>query len=302
MYSYDDIFLFVKVVDVGNFSDSAKLLKISAATISRRIRGLEDSLGVVLIRRDTRNFELTAAGEQIYQEFLNKDKLFSEAIKNIIAQDQEVKGALRVALPLILGLEKITPYIYKFNQQYPNIRLEVCYQHRVINMVKDGFDIAIVNHLPTQQMQKVKKVFSTYMNLYCTKKYADKYGIPESLDTIFDYPIASAISHDYTIPDSIIAKNNKTGEEILVKIPIKKLKLCINNALGGVILLKTNEYIVGLPHFLKVDTINEPLVKVLPDYNFGEADFYLLRHPNEKHDITETLVKYLLLALDIGSS
>ncbi|AUR52963.1 LysR family transcriptional regulator [Aquella oligotrophica] len=109
MYSYDDIFLFVKVVDVGNFSDSAKLLKISAATISRRIRGLEDSLGVALIRRDTRNFELTAAGEQIYQEFLNKDKLFSEAIKNIIAQDQEVKGVLRVALPLILGLEKITP-------------------------------------------------------------------------------------------------------------------------------------------------------------------------------------------------
>lgn len=301
MYSYDDIFLFVKVVDVGNFSDSAKLLKLSAATISRRIRGLEDRLGVTLIRRDTRNFEITTVGEQIYQEFSSKDKLFNEAIKNIIAQDQEVNGVLRIALPLILGLEKITPYIYKFNQQYPNIRLEVCYQHRVINMIKDGFDIAIVNHLPTQQMQKVKKIYSTYMNLYCTRKYADKYGIPESLDTIFDYPIASAISHDYTIPDSIMARNNKTGEETLVKIPIKKLKLCINNALGGVMLLKTNEYIVGLPHFLSIDTINEPLVKVLPDYNFGEADFYLLRHPNEKHDITEILVKYLLLALNIDS-
>ncbi len=301
MYSYDDIFLFVKVVDVGNFSDSAKLLKLSAATISRRIRGLEDSLGVTLIRRDTRNFEITTVGEQLYQEFSSKDKLFNAAIKNIIAQDQEVNGVLRIALPLILGLEKITPYIYKFNQQYPNIRLEVCYQHRVINMIKDGFDVAIVNHLPTQQMQKVKKIFSTYMNLYCTRKYADKYGIPKSLDTIFDYPIASAISHDYTIPDSIMARNNKTGEETLVKIPIKKLKLCINNALGGVMLLKTNEYIVGLPHFLNIDTINEPLVKVLPDYNFGEADFYLLRHPNEKHDITEILVKYLQLALNIDS-
>ena len=300
MYSYDDIFLFIKVVDVGSFSDSAKLLKVNAATIGRRIRALEDSLGVTLIRRDSRNFELTAAGEQVYQEFSSKDKLFDEVIKSIIAQDREANGVLRVALPLILGLEKITPYIYKFNQQYPNIRLEVCYQHRIISMIKDGFDVAIINHLPMQQMQKVRKVFSTYMNLYCTQKYADKYGIPDSLDTIFDYPIAGAISYDYTVPDSLMARNNKTGEEVSVKIPVKKLKLCINNALGGVMLLKTHEYIVGLPHFLDINSINEPLVKVLPDYNFGEADYYLLRHPHEKRNITEILVKYLLSALDVA--
>lgn len=111
MYSYDDIFLFVKVVEVGSFSDSAKLLKINAATISRRIRALEDELGVILIRRDTRNFEVTTTGLQIYHEFSSKDKLFDEVIKDIVAHDQEVNVVLKVALPLILGLEKITPII-----------------------------------------------------------------------------------------------------------------------------------------------------------------------------------------------
>jgi len=301
MYSYDDIFLFVKIVEIGSFSDSAKLLKMSSPTISRRVRTLEDSLKTVLIRRDTRNFEVTSAGWQIYHEFAGKDKLFNEAIENIISQDQIGDGVLRVALPLILGLEKITPCLHRFNQQYPNVRLEVSYQHRVINIIKDGFDVAIINHLPPQQMQKVKKIFSTYMNLYCTPQYADKYGIPDSLDNVFDYPIVGIILDDYTIPDSIQVVNNKTGEKTYLKIPVKKLKLCINNALNASVLVKTHEYIVGLPHFFNFDSINEPLIKILPDYNFGEANFYLLRHPHEKHCITDAFIKHVLSSLNVNN-
>lgn len=278
MYSYDDLFLFAKVVEVRSFVHTSKLLNTTHTTVSRRIKALEEQLGVTLIKFDTRNFEVTEIGQQVYDLIKNEAYSLDERINEIVKHQKEPTGLIKVQLPVVMFKNLITPEVPKFLRKYKKIRLAICYQNGEIDLVKDGFDLAIINHIPKQQSVKIKNVFNSSLKLYCTRAYADKYGVPKSIEELSNHLITGFMMADKTIPNNCVLTNIKTQQETIVSMPNR---IVLNNADHVTQLLLSNEVICGI--YNAGNTFSEckdtEIVPVLPDYAMLNMNFYMIRHP-----------------------
>ncbi len=289
MYSYDDIFLFVKVVEVGSFIATAKMLKIGQSTISRRMQRLEDELGLDLFRQSSRGFELTENGQALYQSFKGRNDGFDDLVAKLIGKQRNLEGTLKVALPTILAVEYIAAKIPEFLRKYPGINLEISLQTQEIDIVKYGFDLAILNHMPRQQSQKIKKIYSSESALYCTREYQAKYGIPETPDELCQHIVTGSINEDYSINGKIEFIHRTTGESIIVDMP---KRIAINNVLISAPMLYTDEVIVGLLE-IKNKAADDNIIRVLPDYCIRVINYYLVKHPYENNPLTGLFAEYI---------
>lgn len=282
MYSFDDLFLFTQVADIGSYLHTAKKLKISETTIGRRIKNLERSLNVKLIHMTTKHFEITEIGMQIYSAIKNRSinmEYLIEAIDNILKSKLEPQGNITLVLPNALGFELITDKIPDFLDRYPKINLNILYQNKELDLIKDGIDVAIINHIPKLQSQKIKHIYSSNVKLFCTKKYADKYGIPNTPQELSSHRVTGYINDDYSVDKNLPITHIKTGE--IVVIPMPK-KITTNNSLHNIKLLQTGKVIGALLCDLeleKTNIINEAdLIHVLPNYLIDKKHYYLVRH------------------------
>ena len=278
MYSYDDLFLFAKVVEVGSFIHTSKLLNTTHTTISRRIKTLEEQLGVTLLKVDTRNFEITEIGKLVYAAINKEANIIDERIKNIVEQQNEPTGLIKVQLPIAMSQNIITPKIPGFLRKYPKVKLTICYQNTEVDLIKDGFDLALVNYIPKQQSLKIKNVFTTSFKLYCTRAYAQRYGVPKTLEELSNHMVTGIMLEDKTIPSNLIITNIKTKQETVVTMPNR---IVINNETHMIKLLHSNEVICGIFDFeFNYPRIErEDIIPVLPNYALTDIKFYLIRHP-----------------------
>lgn len=279
MYSLDDLFLFIRVVDVGSFVHTAKALKISETTVSRRIKNLERQMGISLLSVNTKNFELTDYGRQVYNEIKERYEPVNgliESIENIIEHKKEPIGTLNIVLPVVMSLELISPHIPKFISKYPKISLNIQYQNKEVDMIKDGVDIAILNHMPRQQTQKIRNVYSVYFKLYCSKAYAHKYGLPKTPDDLAKHLVVGYILDDGTIPNNVAITNIKTEQITITSMP---RRITTNNGLHSIKWVLSNEMICPLLES-SISSIQEGIIEVLPEYQLYKMEYYLLRHPH----------------------
>lgn len=289
MYSFDDLFLFAQVVEIGSYLHTAKKLKISETTIGRRIKNLESSLNVKLIHMTTKHFEVTEVGKQIYSAIKNRAinmEHLIEVIDDILKSKLDPQGTINLVLPPVLAFELITPKIPEFLDQYPKINLNIFYQNKDLDLIKDGIDIAIINHIPKLQSQTIKNVFSSEAKLFCTKKYANEYGVPKTPQELNLHRVTGYINDDYSVDKNLPITHIKTGEIIVIPMP---KKITTNNSLHNIQLLYSNKVICALLCDLdleKINNINETeLIHVLPDYLIKKKNYYLIRHPTARNDL-----------------
>ena len=279
MNLYDDVFLFTQVVDYGSFLSSAKHLKIEQSTISRRIKRLEESLGLVLIRRNTKNFDLTEAGLNLYESFKDSKRELDQKMSCIVERKNTLKGTLNVLLPPTMANEIITPRLPEFLRRYPDINLNIIYSYEELNLIKDHYDIAITALLPKQQTQKVKFLFSAERVFYCTKKYVEKYGLPKTPRELENHLVTGFLLDDHSMPGTVEFENRNSGEKIIIPMP---RRLLINGGSQSMVLAKTDEVIsrnVDYMHMNKEES--QRLVRVLEDYKISQISYYLIRHNND---------------------
>lgn len=265
---------------------------MSQSTISRRIKNLEGQLGVILIRRSTKQFELTDVGLEIYQTFKGRIDDFGNVIANIVQKKQEPSGTIKVVLPPVLSLDLITPHLPKFLIKYPKINLDICYSNMEIDLIQNGFDLAVINHIPKQQTQKIRNIYNVKGCLYCTPKYAKKYGIPKKPEDLHKHLVTGLMMEDFTIPNQAELIHKKTGRITVIDMP---RRITVNNAIHAQKLMESNEVIGVLRYF---DEMKGNIISILPNYYLYNANYYLIRHPNENDiknklfcDFLESLLK-----------
>ncbi len=176
MIKFDLIQAFMVVVETNSFNVAAKKLDKSTAAISQKINALEKHLNVSLIKRDTRNMEITPIGHAYYNQCR---KIFSEierADKLIKTQHEEPHGKLKVACPL----KSLVPKIAQFKNLYPDIELEIDSNEKWPNVQKSKIDIIVGITLPAPQDYVCKKIGTVRYTLCASKAYFKKYGKPES--------------------------------------------------------------------------------------------------------------------------
>ena len=292
-YSYDDIYLFVKVVECESFTATTKILNIAQSTISRRMGVLEKSLGLKLFQHNQgKSFCLTDAGELLYAKFKHQKYEVDNFINKVTQDKDNPKGRLKIILPPVFAIKLITPHLPDFCLKYPDINLEVAYQNIEFDLVKNDFDFAILNHLPRQQNQKITKILTLAFGLYCTKQYKDTYGIPETPEELSSHMVTSFLFDDYTPQKNFDFIHSKTGDVIVIEAPDKNI--AINNAVQGYKMMFSNKIIVAaFPQ--QVDAANEDIIRVLPEYMVGNfISYYMIRHPFKNRYATQTFAEFIL--------
>ncbi|MBK2144396.1 LysR family transcriptional regulator, partial [Francisella tularensis] len=119
--NFDDIFLFVKLVNIGTFTELAKQLNVSQSTVSRRIQSLEESINTKLIKRNSRGvIEVTTEGQSLYNNFSYIEEQAVVTFQKWINNSKQIKGILRVGVPKLFFDNLVAPKLDTFYTRYPN--------------------------------------------------------------------------------------------------------------------------------------------------------------------------------------
>jgi DNA-binding transcriptional LysR family regulator len=143
MRSLAEMAVFAKTVTTSSLSAAARELGVSTAAVSRKLASLEARLGVRLLNRTTRRIALTDEGARYYEACVRILAEIEEAEAQAAARRVEPQGILKVALPATFGHKHIAPLIPEFSKRYPGIHLALSLSDRAINVIDEGFDLAI---------------------------------------------------------------------------------------------------------------------------------------------------------------
>lgn len=161
MQDLNDLFYFVKVVEHGGFAPAGRALGIPKSKLSRRISELEERLDVRLINRSPRVFNVTELGKDYYRHCVAM-LLEAEAAQEVIDHSRsEPVGSIRVCCPSGINYFLMAPLIVRFMQKYPKINVEMDATSRRVDVVREGFDVALrVRYPPLEDSDLTMKVLS----------------------------------------------------------------------------------------------------------------------------------------------
>ncbi|AZQ84458.1 LysR family transcriptional regulator [Colwellia sp. Arc7-635] len=176
--------VFSHVVEQGSFSAAAKHIGLSRAVVSYHIKKLERQLGITLLNRSTRSIALTEAGSDYYQRCRIIAQQASAANQQIENIKNEPEGLLKITCPVSVGLHTIVPALDKFRKIYPKIELDLMLTDEVVNIVKEGIDLAIRGAPLSDSGLQARKLAVLATCICGSPAYFQQYGRPEQLNEL----------------------------------------------------------------------------------------------------------------------
>jgi DNA-binding transcriptional LysR family regulator len=135
--------IFREVVLAGSFSKAAAKLKQPKSRISRNVASLEEEMGLQLIYRTTRQFQMTSAGHDLMQKTMHLLGELERAVDSITASAEEVAGVLRVSVPDDMGTELMGEICNSFMALYPKVTIDLQVSNLIVDMVRESFDMVV---------------------------------------------------------------------------------------------------------------------------------------------------------------
>jgi DNA-binding transcriptional LysR family regulator len=183
--SLGGVSVFVEAVEAGGFSAAATRLHLSRSAIGKTIAKLEARLGVRLFHRTTRSQTLTEDGQAFYERCL---KALAEIRLGEAAIDsgrREVAGRLRVSMPVLFGRHCVAPILTSLARQHPKLELDLNFTDRLVDLLADGFDLAIRNAaLGDGAGLSVRRIAAMRLAVFAAPDYLERNGAPKSLDDL----------------------------------------------------------------------------------------------------------------------
>jgi DNA-binding transcriptional LysR family regulator len=174
---------FVRVVEDGSFTAAAKRLGIPKSSVSRSVTALERSLGVRLMQRTTRALSLTDAGRTYFQQVRPALASLSDSSASVSALGSEVRGRVRVVSAAATE-QLLARFVADFSRQHPGVQIETSFTNRHVDLVAEGFDIAIHCGEPPNGTVVARKLASASAGLFASPKYLRRRGTPKTLDDL----------------------------------------------------------------------------------------------------------------------
>lgn len=139
----EDIAVFTMVVDQGSFSGAGLKLVLSKSAVSKRIDRLERALGLRLLQRSTRALSMTEAGRTIYERAIQSISILEEARNDASNLTETPQGLIKVTTSVAFGKLCLAPLLSEFIQRYPAIKIQLALLDRTVDLVEEGFDLAV---------------------------------------------------------------------------------------------------------------------------------------------------------------
>lgn len=179
MDSLTSLTSFVRTAETLSFVQAARLLGVSASAVGKNVARLEHKLGVRLFNRSTRSVSLTAEGAALLIRCKHILEQIQEAESELTSSAAQPTGKLRVSLPVI-GYRLLLPALPAFTRRYPEVELDLDFSDRLVNIIDEGFDVAIRSGELADSRLTSKKLGGFHFILCASPGYLNDYGVPAS--------------------------------------------------------------------------------------------------------------------------
>lgn len=268
---WDKLRIFHAVADAGSLTHAGDTLHLSQSAVSRQIRALEESLNTTLFHRHARGLILTEQGELLFDATKSMNKRLEAASARIRDSEEEVFGELRVTTTTGFGTLWLAPRLPKLYEQYPDLKIDLMLEERVLDLPMREADVAIRMKEPSQADLIRKRLMSVRMRLYASPEYLKINGTPTELSDMGKYRL---------ICQSLNSIQVAAGATLVQHLMTQDIPnvFTVNNYFGVLQGIVSNIGIGVLPDYLTEDFPD--LVRVLPDLESGEVPVFLA-YPEE---------------------
>ena len=188
--------VFSKVVDSGGFSAAGRRLNMSTTMVSNHVQALEDRLGARLLNRTTRKVSLTEVGRAYYDRCIQILADIEQADDVAGALQSTPRGTLRVYTATHI-VQFVAPVITEFLAAYPDVKVDLSMGERTIDLIEEGFDVAIRLTPPPDSSLIVRSLATWRHVLCCSQAYIEKLGRPEQLSELAERNCLRHVNYPY---------------------------------------------------------------------------------------------------------
>ena len=265
---------FATVVDQGGFTDAAKKMGISKSAVSKHVSALEARLGARLLNRTTRRVSPTEIGLAYYDRARRVLNDAGEADALVTSMQSAPSGLLRISVATDFGVNHLSPVLGEFLQEFPEITVNMVLNNRYVELISEGFDMAIrIGELEDSTL-RARKLTETTRRMIASPEYFKKYGRPQKIDDLNDHKLLHYSNQANSAVWKIIAPSGekrqvRTAGWLTVNDGQSLLNACISG-LG----------IAYLPSFLYADAMKQGLVEeAIPDLPMETQGIYAVYPP-----------------------
>lgn len=276
MDSASEMGLFALVVEANGFKAAGQRLGLSPSAVSKRISRLEDRLGARLLHRTTRRLALTEVGGVYFEHCRQILDQIAEAEREVADTMAVARGHLRVTVPLAFGPARIAPLLPEFLERYPQVRVSVVALDRDVDLIGEGFDVAIRVARLRDSSLIARRLTSNRRVVCATAGYFAKHGTPRHpagldghnclVNTVYSPQGAWSFKKGNRLHSVQVRGNLEfTSPQALREVALRGLGIGL------------------LPAFLvDADLRSGRLLAVLTDYVSEDADVFLI-YPHSRH-------------------
>jgi DNA-binding transcriptional LysR family regulator len=292
---FQEMTSFVAVVEAGSFVGAANATGLSKAAVSRHVADLEQRLGARLLHRTTRRLSLTDDGQLFFARAKEMLAALDEAESEISSRSGEPSGLLRINAPLTFGVLHLAPLWGRFARLYPKVSLDIELSDRVVDLVEEGYDLAVrITNLPNSQLVS-RQLATTRMIACASPQYLAQHGTPVHPSELAEHEV---ISYSYWA-----ARNEWTftaPDDSLVTVRTHA-RIHANNGDTCRAAALDHQGVILQPDFLVADDLRRgDLVELLPTYRAMTLGIHAV-YPSRKHLPIKTrrLVDFLVEAFAV---
>jgi DNA-binding transcriptional LysR family regulator len=271
---WDKLRIFHAVADAGSLTHAGDSLHLSQSAVSRQIRALEESLNTTLFRRHARGLLLTEQGELLFDATRTMTKRLEAAAARIRDSEDEVHGELRVTTTTGFGTLWLAPRLHKLFHRYPNLKIDLMLEERILDLPMREADVAIRLKEPSQAELIRRRLMDVHIRLFASSSYVAEHGLPRSTAELAGHRL---------ITQSPASPQVRAGMEFVQRLlaAMPPSSLAVNNYFGILQGVIHGLGIGSLPDYLTSDFPN--LVNILPKEKSAPIPIYLayveeLRH------------------------
>jgi len=207
--------VFAQVVESGSFAKAAARLGVSTSAASRHVAELESHLQTRLLNRTTRRVSLTESGRAFYERSVQLLGDLQEAEQEASSAAVMPRGTIRLTTSVNFGVRHVAPAIAAFLASYSDVRFDVSLSDRVVDLVEEGFDLAIRIGLPGADNLVARKLGETRLVPCASPAYLERHGAPKTPE---DLATHNCFTYEYVTPRNVWRFRDRAGSEHTVRI------------------------------------------------------------------------------------
>ena len=276
--------VFRNVVELGSFAEASRKLGLSPAAVSKNVSELEAHLATRLINRTTRRMSLTEAGALYFDRVAQILDDLEEADGTLLAMQSAPSGLLRVSAPMTVTLVGLSEAIPRFLDRYPELTLDLRLEDRRVNLIEEGFDIALRGSDSLEDSGLIARKLTTMDHVLCAApSYFESYGRPKKPEEVSQHTCIQFSLSDHAT-EWTFRRNSRA-----VKVPVRS-RYKVSSSLAVRDALRAGFGLSLIPRmYVEDDLASGRLTTALEDWTPNETFLYAV-YPSRRYVVSKVRV------------